>query len=40
MAAAARAFPAWRDTPVVERIQVMFRYKNGWRRISRSWRGP
>jgi malonate-semialdehyde dehydrogenase (acetylating) / methylmalonate-semialdehyde dehydrogenase len=25
--AAHRAFPAWRDTPVVNRIQVLFRYK-------------
>ena len=25
--AAARAFPAWRDTPAVERIQVLFRLK-------------
>jgi malonate-semialdehyde dehydrogenase (acetylating)/methylmalonate-semialdehyde dehydrogenase len=24
---AARAFPAWRDTPVPERVQVLFRYK-------------
>src|SRR5688572_17417299 len=25
--AAAAAFPAWRDTPVVERARVMFRYR-------------
>jgi malonate-semialdehyde dehydrogenase (acetylating) / methylmalonate-semialdehyde dehydrogenase len=25
--AAARAFPAWRETPVPERVQVLFRYK-------------
>src|SRR5512142_255308 len=25
--AARRAFPAWRDTPVVNRVQVLFRYK-------------
>jgi malonate-semialdehyde dehydrogenase (acetylating)/methylmalonate-semialdehyde dehydrogenase len=27
VAAAAEAFPAWRDTPVVERSRVMFRYR-------------
>jgi malonate-semialdehyde dehydrogenase (acetylating) / methylmalonate-semialdehyde dehydrogenase len=27
VAAAARAFPAWRDVPAVERIQVLFRFK-------------
>ena len=27
MAAAARAFPAWRDTPLPQRIQLMFRFK-------------
>ena len=26
--AAAAAFPAWRDTPVVERSRVMFRYRH------------
>ncbi|MBW8011532.1 MAG: CoA-acylating methylmalonate-semialdehyde dehydrogenase [Chloroflexi bacterium] len=25
--AAQKAFPAWRDTPVMERVQVLFRYK-------------
>jgi len=25
--AAAAAFPAWRDTPITERVQVMFKYK-------------
>jgi malonate-semialdehyde dehydrogenase (acetylating)/methylmalonate-semialdehyde dehydrogenase len=25
--AAAAAFPAWRDTPITERVQVMFRLK-------------
>ncbi len=28
IAAAEEAFPAWRDTPVVERARVMFRYKH------------
>src|SRR6187402_3252149 len=28
VAAAAAAFPAWRDTPVVERARVMFRYRH------------
>ena len=27
VAAAARAYPAWRDTPVPQRIQLMFRFK-------------
>ena len=27
VAAAAAAFPAWRDTPLPERVQVMFRFK-------------
>jgi len=27
VAAAASAFPAWRDTPLPDRVQVMFRYK-------------
>ena len=27
MAAAAAAFPAWADTPLPQRIQVMFRFK-------------
>ncbi|KRT76139.1 MAG: methylmalonate-semialdehyde dehydrogenase [Armatimonadetes bacterium CSP1-3] len=27
VAAAARAYPAWRDTPVVERARVMFRFR-------------
>ena len=26
--AAAAAFPAWRDTPLSKRVQVMFRFKN------------
>jgi malonate-semialdehyde dehydrogenase (acetylating) / methylmalonate-semialdehyde dehydrogenase len=26
--AAAKAFPAWRDTPIVERARVMFKFKN------------
>src|SRR5438045_2408745 len=26
--AAADAFPAWRDTPVVERARIMFRYRH------------
>jgi malonate-semialdehyde dehydrogenase (acetylating)/methylmalonate-semialdehyde dehydrogenase len=26
--AAARAYPAWRDTPVTQRVQVLFRYKS------------
>jgi malonate-semialdehyde dehydrogenase (acetylating)/methylmalonate-semialdehyde dehydrogenase len=28
VAAAAEAFPAWRDTPLPERVQVMFRFKD------------
>jgi malonate-semialdehyde dehydrogenase (acetylating)/methylmalonate-semialdehyde dehydrogenase len=27
VAAAARAFPGWRDTPIPTRIQLMFRFK-------------
>jgi malonate-semialdehyde dehydrogenase (acetylating)/methylmalonate-semialdehyde dehydrogenase len=26
--AAAAAYPAWRDTPVTQRVQVLFRYKS------------